>query len=266
VFLLDGVARWNIARKEELKESSGPEIRTFDQELASVFDSFHVKVFGKPLLNKDQPSANIDELFGMEYLFRQSNLVFDQKYIDNNLDDGIDIDSGIELDNGLDFEPTIRTSEIPEEVDDEEGIANTSVDSRGIPGWNQVDRLAEALVLQHGISISHQQSNHIVNLYNNLDDFDKKPMSFQPIKIKPATGRFMRKKRMTGHAGIVAMKRSFVSGGNPSLPPSSNRLVEAIFIYLCNKHASSSSTVTSSGKQKNSSTRFGKPSSQNTTI
>jgi len=109
VFLLDGVARWNIARKEELKESSGPEIRTFDQELTSVFDSLHLKIFGKPLLNKDLPSANIDELFGMEYLFRQSNLVFDQKYIDNNLDDGIDIDSGIELDNGLDFEPTIRT-------------------------------------------------------------------------------------------------------------------------------------------------------------
>jgi len=68
--------------------------------------------------------------------------------------------------------------------------------------------------------------------------------------MKPATGRFMRKKRMTGHAGIVAMKRSFVTGGNPSLPPSSNRLVEAIFIHLCNKHPSSSSTVTSPGKQK----------------
>ena len=29
--------------------------------------------------------------------------------------------------------------------------------------------------------------------------------------MKPASGRFMQKKRMTGQAGVVAMKRSFVT-------------------------------------------------------
>ena len=120
-----------------MSEASGPAIRTFDQELISVFDSFHSKVFGKPLLKKDPPSANIHELIDVECVFNRWNIKFDEKYIQDNIDDGIDIDSGVDVD----VEPTIRTGEVQEEEEldnaEEEIAADTSVDSRGIPGWNK---------------------------------------------------------------------------------------------------------------------------------
>ena len=52
-----------------------------------------------------------------------------------------------------------------------------STDSRGIPGWKKVDRLAKALVDMKGISLSNAEKSQIITLYNNLDEYDKKPLN-----------------------------------------------------------------------------------------
>lgn len=89
--------------------------------------------------------------------------------------------------------------------------------------------------------------------YNQLDDIDKGPLIFQPIRMKPLTGRFARRK--SGHVGIVAMRRCFTTGGSPALPPNRSRLVEAICIYLSNRHLSNT-TITSPGKRKQFQSRW----------
>lgn len=49
-------------------------------------------------------------------------------------------------------------------------------DSRGIPGWERVDKLARTLVELHGLSVMHSQAAEIQELYHKLPEFDKKPL------------------------------------------------------------------------------------------
>ena len=82
-----------------------------------------------------------------------------------------------------------------------------ALDSRGIPGWNKVDALAKALISLRGLSVSNNDAENIIKLYNSLDDYDKKPLTYKSIVRRPPTGRFGRKKKRSGHIGVVAMKR-----------------------------------------------------------
>ena len=43
-----------------------------------------------------------------------------------------------------------------------------SVDSRGIPGWDRVDRLARALLSLSGLSVTNTQASQIQHLYTTL--------------------------------------------------------------------------------------------------
>ena len=45
-FLLDGLSRWNTARKDAVEDLSLVDVRTFDQELTTKFDGLHDKLFG----------------------------------------------------------------------------------------------------------------------------------------------------------------------------------------------------------------------------
>ena len=51
-----------------------------------------------------------------------------------------------------------------------------------------------------GISVSEEEARNVVKLYDDLDDFDKKPLSYKSIIRKPAKGRFCSRKR-EGHIG-----------------------------------------------------------------
>ena len=64
---------------------------------------------------------------------------------------------------------------------------NESIDSLVISGWNEVDRLAKALIDQEGISLSIEASNVIIWLHQQLDHYDKRPIKYKKIKMKPAT-------------------------------------------------------------------------------
>lgn len=76
-----------------------------------------------------------------------------------------------------------------------QAITESSVDSRGIPGWDKVDKLARALLELQGLSVSSNQAAHIKELYGNLLDYDKRPLVFPPRLLSPPHGRFGRSKR-----------------------------------------------------------------------
>ena len=102
-------------------------------------------------------------------------------------------------------------SPLDDSADSRDDSADTrgeeAVDSRGIPGWNKVDKLAGALVKLRGLCVTNSQAVEIQQLYHDLHDFDKRPLVFQPRAQLPPRGMFGRKKRENGHIGIDAMQR-----------------------------------------------------------
>ncbi|KZS02025.1 Uncharacterized protein APZ42_001094, partial [Daphnia magna] len=84
------------------------------------------------------------------------------------------------------------------------------------------------------LSLTAEETETITRLYDDLSPFDKEPLKYFRT-FRPVRGRFGRSKAATGHTGQEAMKRCFVSGGAPSLPPSKSRVVEAICIRLFNE-------------------------------
>lgn len=57
-----------------------------------------------------------------------------------------------------------------------------------------MDKLARALVKLRGLSVSNAEASEIRKLYNNLLEFDKKPLVFQPAVRQAPQGRFARSK------------------------------------------------------------------------
>ena len=80
-----------------------------------------------------------------------------------------------------------------------------SLDSRGIPGWDKVDKLAHALTDLSGLSVTNIQAQEIKKLYEELLPYDKKPLEFELQARKPSRGWFARSKG--GHVGVDQMKR-----------------------------------------------------------
>ena len=85
-----------------------------------------------------------------------------------------------------------------------------AVDSRGIAGWDRVDALAEALLLPKGLAVTTEQARGIRALFDALDEFDKRPLSFSATSSpRQRRGRFARSKakRRSGHVTVEIMKR-----------------------------------------------------------
>ena len=252
-YLVDGICRWNSLRKDPLIGSPMSEVRSFDFELTGRFNQLHAEIFGTPFDKKTLPNKYTGEAIGIEFLFNQTNQSFSETYIDDNIDDGCSVeeeDSELSSQDHSIFnkieENQFEGREVMEQEDDEdehdEGIGpESSSDSKGIPGWDKVDRLARALMKVKGISLSDEQTKTIGTLYNDLDEFDKKPIQFESVVRKAPRGRFASKKHQKSCVpGIVQMKRCFFAGAFPALSPSRSRLVEAICIYLCEEISSAS--------------------------
>ena len=89
------------------------------------------------------------------------------------------------------------------EQDEEE----VTLDSRGFPGWDKVDKLAEALINMEGLFVTNAHAEVVKQLYENLLDYDKAPLKYSPMYQTHSTrGRFARKYR-SGHVGVESMKR-----------------------------------------------------------
>lgn len=71
-----------------------------------------------------------------------------------------------------------------------------------------MDKLARALVKLRGLSVTNTQASVIQELYNNLLDFDKKPLFFSPTVQQAPRGRFARSKsKAQSIVGIDHMKK-----------------------------------------------------------
>lgn len=92
-------------------------------------------------------------------------------------------------------------------MQEDDAEEDQAVDSHGITGWDKVDRLARALLSLSGLSVTNAQAAEIQKLYCELEECDKRPLSFSPRNLKPTRGRFARTKYRVGHVGIEAVKR-----------------------------------------------------------
>ena len=82
------------------------------------------------------------------------------------------------------------------------------MDYRGISGWGKVDALATALLKLTGLSVLSAEVEHIVQLYNDLDEFDKRPVTYRPRPQRPVRGRFARSKgNRSGHVSVDNVRR-----------------------------------------------------------
>ena len=91
----------------------------------------------------------------------------------------------------------------------------------------------ELLVNIKSLSISTHDAEKIIQVFDKMSPYDKKPNSYGRLIHSPK-GHFGRSKNEGGHVGLDAMKRCFVSAGSPSMSPSKSRVVEAICVNLFN--------------------------------
>lgn len=112
-----------------------------------------------------------------------------------------------------------------------------------MPGFQHVDRLAEYLVELRGhtaLSLTNQEANTIIGLWQKLDDQDKQRVVYAARhQERLLSGRFRTPKRPTHTPGVESTTRCVLGAGSvPAQWPDCCRLVETIFIRLCTIHPS----------------------------
>ena len=252
-FLFDGICRWNAARSSAAITNPSPKIRSFDVMLQDRLNSLSSAILGQPIdPNYRPPAVYTGELFGVEYLYNEMGAKIEITDVDKEIEEGMDGEDNADTDNtacseeDYNSEVQLVCSEMQEtgestadfeQKSDATEIEKQSVDARYIEGWEKVDRLAAYLIDLEGLSMTNAEVEETIRLYEQLSRYDKEPLIYSR-NIKPTRGRFGRSKNTSGHIGQEAMKRCFVSGGAPSLPPSKSRVVEAICIRLFNNISS----------------------------
>nr|XP_055039096.1 uncharacterized protein LOC129426670 [Misgurnus anguillicaudatus] len=126
----------------------------------------------------------------------------------------------------------------PGDTGDDDEMA---VDSQNVPGFQHVDRLAEYLVelrKRTALSLTNQEAETIIGLWQNLDAFDKRRVVYRPrFKKRLLTGRFRTPKTLTRTPGVESTTRCVLGASSaPAQWPDCCRLVETIFIRLCVIH------------------------------
>ncbi|KAK0131748.1 hypothetical protein N1851_033466 [Merluccius polli] len=119
-----------------------------------------------------------------------------------------------------------------------------AVDVNNIPGLDRVDRLAEYLVgvrNQTSLALSNQDVSSIVGMWKDLLPYDQQKVVFA-ARHRLLTGRFRTpKKKAEFTPGVESVRRcSIASSASPAQWPDCCRLVESIFVRLCNIHKSPS--------------------------
>ena len=87
--------------------------------------------------------------------------------------------------------------------------ASESVDSRGIPAWDKVAKLAQFLTSQEGMSSSNEKAHMIKTLWNALDPYGNKATEVILKTQVRLRGHFCSQKK-TCHTTVQQMRRYFV--------------------------------------------------------
>ncbi|KAJ8333560.1 hypothetical protein SKAU_G00415680 [Synaphobranchus kaupii] len=120
--------------------------------------------------------------------------------------------------------------------------AHFDVGIDNVPG--QVDRLAEYFVglrTETGQTLNNQQASTIIALWQNLLPYDQQPVAYAVRhQVRLTTGCFRcSKKKPDFTPGVESMTRCVLaSTGSPAQWPNSCRLVDSIFVKLCDIHKS----------------------------
>ncbi|XP_047242400.1 uncharacterized protein LOC124880974 [Girardinichthys multiradiatus] len=132
------------------------------------------------------------------------------------------------------------SSGLPGQTTSSEQVA---VDEHSRAGMDRVDVLAEYLVelrKEKGLTLTNQQANTIVGLWHKLEQNDKHRILYAARhQERLLTGRFRSPKKKAVYAGVESTKRCVLgSSGSAAQWPDCSRLIEMIFIRLCNIHSS----------------------------
>ncbi|XP_047244975.1 uncharacterized protein LOC124882564 isoform X2 [Girardinichthys multiradiatus] len=132
------------------------------------------------------------------------------------------------------------SSGLPGQTTSSEQVA---VDEHSRAGMDRVDVLAEYLVelrKEKGLTLTNQQANTIVGLWHKLEQNDKDRILYAARhQERLLTGRFRSPKKKAVYAGVESTKRCVLgSSGSAAQWPDCSRLIEMIFIRLCNIHSS----------------------------
>ena len=104
-----------------------------------------------------------------------------------------------------------RTTEAGKEDDmpmEEFSDMHTEVlDSRGILGWDTVEKLAKALLSLKGLSMSEDQAKVISSLYDQLDSHNKKPLVYSKRYSHKTRGWFAISRGRLEDVSIHYLKR-----------------------------------------------------------
>ncbi|XP_056111110.1 uncharacterized protein LOC130088380 [Rhinichthys klamathensis goyatoka] len=153
-------------------------------------------------------------------------------------------DTGFDV-SGVSCSPVSPASSLPAE-DNSSSRPSTSVqesrcDSRGFPGWEAVDNLAEYLVnLNRTIAaLSATETAEIVRLYSRLHEMDKSPSKYSlKSKKKTLPGPWRASRKRSGSApGQQAAERLFMTHGQGAQRPDFNRTSECVSLRLLKEFA-----------------------------
>ncbi|XP_030261766.1 uncharacterized protein LOC115574407 [Sparus aurata] len=116
-----------------------------------------------------------------------------------------------------------------------------AVDDQDVPGYQQVDRLAEYLVKlreQTSVCLTNQQSSAIITLWEKLDEGDKQRVIYAAQhQGRLSSGRFRTLKKPSQTPGVESTTLFMLGASSePAQWPNCCRLVENIFIRLCDLH------------------------------
>ena len=79
------------------------------------------------------------------------------------------------------------------------------MDSAGLPGWDKVCRLANALLNLNSF-VTNLEVENIKRLYADLDEYDRQALKFAP-HYRKAKGRFQQSKNRSSPVGVESMSR-----------------------------------------------------------
>jgi len=218
------------------------------------------------------------ELFCIDYLFCQTGHSFHLPSADTTFEDeeDIELEESQELDEGFhDVEdrtvlvdyidesgvlsPALTTAEepaasesAPESIVSAVPDTASSEDESVEPptGREAVDCLAAYLMtLDTESFLTNWQTQIIVRLWSQLDDYDKRRVTYKlRFQRRLASGSFRRVKTPRVVPGIESMRRAFVGHGTPAQRPSLSRIVDAVCAQLGLKYRRPSFLKTSRGR------------------
>ena len=118
-----------------------------------------------------------------------------------------------------------------------------AVDEQNVPGYHHVDRLAEYLVGlrdQTSLCLTNLQAREIIDFWECLDPWDKQRITYAARhQDRLLSGRYRTPRRPSNVPGVESTTRCVLgASAAPAQWPNCCRLVENIFIRLCNLHPS----------------------------